>query len=183
LLEATVGSETPAGTREQWYALWTRSHAERLVHDQLAARGFRLFLPTVNAWSRRGGARHLVSLPMFPGYLFLRHTMDKPAHVEVRKARGLVRVLGIGWDRLTPVPDAQIDAIQSILGANLPVMPHAFLRVGQRVRVARGPLTDLEGILVRTQPDKGLLVISVDLLRQSVAVVVDCTDVVPISLS
>ncbi|MBZ5556533.1 MAG: hypothetical protein LAO77_04590 [Acidobacteriia bacterium] len=169
--------------REHWYALWTRSHAERLVHDQLSARGFELFLPTVNVWSRRGGARHLVSLPMFPGYLFLRHAMDKSSHVEVRKARGLVRILGEGWDRLAPIPDAQIEAIQNLLAANLPVMPHAFVRVGRRVRVTHGPLIGVEGILVRTQPDKGLFVISVDLLQQSVAVVVDCTDVAPISTS
>ncbi|MBI3494272.1 MAG: hypothetical protein HY047_21195 [Acidobacteria bacterium] len=164
---------------EHWYALWTRSHAERLVHDQLAARGFRLFLPTVNVWSRRGGAQHLVSMPMFPGYLFLRHAMDKTSHVEVRKARGLVRVLGEGWDRLAPVPDAQIAAIQNILASDLAVISHTFLRVGQRVRVTRGPLINVEGFLVRTQPEKGLLVISVDLLQRSVAVVIDCTDVTP----
>lgn len=58
-------------------------------------------------------------------------------------------------------------------------MAHPFLHLGQRVRVTRGPLADVEGILVRTRSDKGLLVLSVDLLRQSVAVVVDSLDVTP----
>src|SRR2546425_6451948 len=30
-----------------WHALWTRSHCEQLVHDQLAAKGFDLFLPKI----------------------------------------------------------------------------------------------------------------------------------------
>jgi transcription antitermination factor NusG len=165
--------------QQHWYALWTRSHSERLVHDQLAAQGFDVFLPTFDVWSRRGGSRHVVSMPMFPGYLFLRHAMDKTSHVKVRQARGLVRVLGEGWDRLAVLPDLEIQAIRSLLAARLSVMAHPFLRLGQRVRVVRGPLADVEGILVRTQPEKDLLVLSVDLLRQSVAVVVDAVDVTP----
>jgi transcription antitermination factor NusG len=48
------------------------------------------------------------------------------------------------------------------------------------VRITSGPLADLEGILVRTKPNRGLLVISVDLLQRSVATHVDCTSVVPV---
>ena len=32
---------------ESWYAIWTRSHCERLVEQQLSARGFSPFLPEV----------------------------------------------------------------------------------------------------------------------------------------
>jgi len=164
-------------TPAHWYALWTRSHSERLVHDQLSARGFQLFLPTVTSWSRRRGARTRVTLPMFPGYLFLRHAMDRDAHGEVRKARGLVRVLGETTDRLTPVPDVDISALQCALAGSAAVSPYPFLPVGQRVRVTHGPMTGVEGVLVRTLPGKGHLVLSVSLLRQSVSVVVDCMDV------
>jgi len=48
-----------------------------------------------------------------------------------------------------------------------------------RVRITRGPFADVEGVLLRTKPNKGLLVISVELLRRSVAVEVDCTLGVP----
>lgn len=162
---------------EHWYALWTRSHSERLVHDQLAARGFELFFPTVKSWSRRRGTKTVINLPMFPGYLFLRHAMDRQAHGDIRQARGLVRILGEAWDRLTPVPDSDIGGLQRLLQADAAVRPWPFLADGQRVRVARGPMTGVEGVLVRTQPGKGRLVISVGLLKQSVSVVVDCMDV------
>src|SRR2546430_12526218 len=83
-----------------WYALWTQSHCEQLVHDQLAAKGFQVFLPKIEVWSRRNGVRRQILTPMFPGYLFLQHVMDHLSYVEVRNARGVVNVLGEGWDRL-----------------------------------------------------------------------------------
>ena len=64
-------------TRDRWHVLWTRSNCEQAVHDQLGAQGFSLFLPTVQSWCRRGGVRRLARLPMFGGYVFLRHAMDK----------------------------------------------------------------------------------------------------------
>ena len=156
-----------------WYALYTRSHCEQLVYDQLTARGFYLFLPRMDVWSRRAGKQRLVSVPMFPGYLFLRHAMDKMSYIDVCKARGLVRILGERWDRLSVVPDAEIQAIQRVLNTPLQILPHPYLREGQRVRITRGPLTGIEGILLQSKPAKGLLVLSVDMLQRSVAVEVD----------
>lgn len=162
-----------------WYALWTHSHCERLVYDHLTAKGFQTFFPTILVWSRRAGIRRLIPTPMFPGYLFLRRAMDKTSYIEVQKARGLVAILGERWDKLAVVPDREIEAIQSVLQARTPLLPHTFLRDGQRVRVIHGPLTGVEGILVRQNPKQGLLVLSVELLQRSVAVEVDCTSVVP----
>ena len=172
-----TAGQAPVGSKG-WYAVWTRSHCEQLVHDQLAAKGFELFLPEVDVWSSRGGVRRLISAPMFPGYLFLHHAMDKASYVEVVKARGLVKVLGEQWDRLHVVPDVQIEALQRVLAARAPVLPYPFLQEGQRVRIARGPLADVEGILVQSKPNKGLLVLSVTLLQRSVALAIDCTQVV-----
>jgi len=163
-----------------WYALWTNSHCEQLVHDQLLARNFDPFLPRVDVWSRRGEQRRVVSAPLFPGYLFLRHAaMTKTSYIELCKARGLVRVLGERWDRLEVVPDVEVAGIRRALEARVPVMPHPYLRDGERVRILRGPLADVEGILVRTKPNKGLVVLRVALLQRSVAVEVDCTLVTP----
>jgi transcription antitermination factor NusG len=143
------------------------------VCDQLAAKGFHIFLPKIDVWSRRAGKKHLISGPMFPGYLFLRHVMDKTSYIEVRKARGLVRILGERWDKPSVVPNVEIEAIQTTLRVSIPIMPHPYLREGQRVCITQGPLQGVEGILVQSKPAKGLLIISVDLLRCSIAVEID----------
>ena len=95
----------------EWYAIWTRSNCERLVAQQLEAKGFPAFVPEMSTRSRRNGRSHVVQVPMFPGYLFLRHAMEKTAYVEILKARGIVRILEGGWRRLTPVAEEEVDAI------------------------------------------------------------------------
>lgn len=177
----TNGDSAAAQVGEaQWHVLWTRSNCEDLVHDQLRAKGFDLFLPKVDRWFKQGNLRRLSRVPLFPGYLFLRHAMDKSNYVEVCKARGLVRILGERWDRLAVVPDREVESIRKVVQADLPAVSYPYLREGQRVRILHGPLADVEGILVKTEPKRGLLVLSVDLLRRSVAVQVGCTLIAPI---
>lgn len=163
----------------RWHVLWTRSNFEQQVHDQLVAKGFRPFLPRVGRWARRASLRYVARVPMFPGYVFLRHAMDKASYLEVSKVRGLVRILGESWDRLAVVPDREIETIRAVIDAGLTVLPHAYLREGQQVRVMSGPLKGAEGILQRSEAASGLLVLSVDMLKRSVVVEIDCTVVAP----
>ena len=72
--------------------------------------------------------------------------------------------------------DSEIETIKKLLGTGRRVLPYQYLQQGQRLRIKRGPLTGVEGILVRANPQKGLLVVSVDLLQRSVAVHLECTD-------
>ena len=157
-LSAPVGT-APSGPRAPWHVVWTHSHCEQLVCDQLMARGFHPFLPRMGAWSTRAGRRRLISVPMFPGYVFLNDAIDKAAHVEAR------------------VPEAEIQAIRQVVDSRLPTLPRPYLTEGRQVRIIAGPLAGLEGILVKARPEKGLLVLSVNLLQRSVAAEVDWTDV------
>ncbi|MGH7255696.1 MAG: transcription termination/antitermination protein NusG, partial [Nitrospirales bacterium] len=163
-----------------WYALWTASHCEQMVYNQLLAKGFLAFLPTLPVWSKRNGQRHVIHRPMFSGYLFVRHIMDHGSYVEILNVRGLVCILGERWDRLAVVPDAEVEAIQRVVLAKVPVLSHPYLRDGQRVRVIQGPLAGAEGILHRNDAHKGMLVLSIHLFQRSVAVELDCTAVVPV---
>ena len=168
------------GAAAPWHVLWTRSHCERLVQEQVEAKGCPSFLPTIEAWSRRQSRRHRIRVPLFPGYLFLNHDLDQATYVDVLKVRGLVRILGERWDRPAEVSVEEVEAIRRVTDSTLPAYPYPFLREGRRVRIVRGPLKDLEGIFLRGKPAKGLLVLSVELLQRSVAVEVDATEVAPV---
>ena len=117
---------------------------------------------------------------MFKGYLFLRHRIDRTAFLDISNTRGLVHILGSRWDRLAQVPDEELASIRRAEESHEPLLPHPYLKVGSRVRITRGMLTNAQGILVRTELAKGLLVISVGLLQKSVAVKVNCADVEPV---
>jgi transcription antitermination factor NusG len=176
------GLSTPAGDSMSaaWYAIWTRSHCERLVARQLAAKGIPPFLPEMRVRSSRRGAPAIARAPMFPGYLFVHQVMDKACYVEMLKIRHIVRILEDGWTRLTPIPDADMSAIQRIVETDVPAFAHPHLAQGERVSIVDGPLTGIEGVFVRGQADQGYLVVAIALLGRSVAVKIDGTAVVPI---
>jgi transcriptional antiterminator NusG len=162
-----------AGANESWYAVWTHSHCEHAVSEQLSAKGFSAFLPEMSVWSKRRGEKRLIRVPMFPGYLFVHDAMDKGSYIEILKARGVVRVLEDGWTRLTPIPDQEINAIQQVVAADVPIFAHEHLTRGDRVEVTEGPLSGIEGLFIQDRPNKGRLVLNVELLGRSVAVEVD----------
>ena len=171
----TEDGAEPAASVKRWHVLWTKSNCEQAVYEQLAAGGFDVLLPTVDRWSRRKHTRCLYRAPLFPGYLFVQHAMDKTGYIEISKARGLVRILGERWDKLATVPDDEIEAIRKVNQSDLPRMPHPYLKLGQTVRIISGPLANVQGVLVSQESKRGLLVLSVELLRRSLAVEVDCT--------
>lgn len=106
--------------------------------------------------------------------------MDPESYLDIAKARGLVRILGARWDKLAVIPDRDIEMVRQIHSSDIPRMPHPYLKKGQMVRIMSGPLTNVEGILLESEPRKGLLVLSLELLRRSVAVSIDCTMVMAI---
>lgn len=173
-------AEAASFSGSDWHVVWVRSHCEQLVHEQLFGKGFETFLPMMGAWRTLAGARHRIEVPMFPGYLFVRGLEDKRRHVEVRKARGLVQVLGRRWDRPAIVPEAEVGALRTLAESALEIHATPFLAQGQRVRVVFGALKGVEGTLLRSNARTGLLVLSVTLLQRSVAAEVHCSSVTPI---
>jgi transcription antitermination factor NusG len=75
------------------------------------------------------------------------------------------------------VPEEEIRAIQQVLQAQLPARSHPYLREGQRVRITHGPLAGVEGIFLQEKPERGVLVLSIELLQRSMAIEVDCAEV------
>jgi transcription termination/antitermination protein NusG len=160
----------------RWYALYTRPRHEKAVADHLARRQIEAFLPLREVLSRWKDRRKLVQLPLFPGYVFVRTALTHKR--DVVGADGVVSMVSF---RGTPaaVPDEQIEAVREICLTKLPCDPYPYLTEGRWVRIIRGPLTGLTGILVRKK-GKHRLVVSVDILQQSVAVEIDADSAIPV---
>ena len=159
-----------------WYAIYTKSRHEQKVYDRLLKKNIETFLPLVERWSRRRDRRKRINLPLFPGYLFVHSQMDAHTHLEILKTDSVVRILGNDGKPI-PIPDEQIFGIQTSIKNGMAITPFPYLKEGMRVRVVNGPLIGIEGILLKTRPEKHRLVISVDLLKESVSVEIDELDV------
>jgi len=149
-----------------WYAIYTRHQHEKVVAQTLAGKGFEVFLPLYAGMRRWQDRIKQLSLPLFPGYVFLRTALDH--RLPVLTTPGVHHFVP-GGDRPVPISDAEIDSVRQLSANGTRVEPHAFLRSGHRVRVKEGPLEGMEGILTRWKAGFRL-VLSVELLQQSVAV-------------
>jgi transcription antitermination factor NusG len=152
-----------------WYAVWTRSRQEKVAAASLNNLGIRHYLPLnseLRQWSDR---KQMVEMPLFSGYLFVCISLlKKNSKLQVLKVPGIVGFVGNQTGPL-PIPDQQIEDIRTVLTAGVECSVHPFLKEGDRVRVVRGALADVVGTLLHTNSTSRLL-ISIDMIRQSLSV-------------
>jgi transcription antitermination factor NusG len=159
-----------------WYAIQTRSRHEKVVRDQLAAKSITHLLPL---WRKRSVWKDrikYIDVPLFGGYLFSYFALQD--RIPVLETVGVVRIVGINGKPM-PIPDEQITAVRTMMQHRLPCSPYPYLVEGMRVRIKSGLLAGAEGILL-AKKQRHRLVISVDLIQQSVAVDVDSAEVEPL---
>ena len=159
-----------------WWALYTRHQHEKTVAEVLRLKGVEVFLPLYASMRRWRDRSKLLYLPLFPGYVFVRGILGHRIHVMTTP--GVHMILSQG-DRAAAIPEDEIQAIRQTVEGNYQVEPHPFLKCGERVRVRRGSLMGVEGILVRKK-NVFRLILSVEMLAQAVAVEIDAADVEPV---
>jgi transcription antitermination factor NusG len=113
----------------------------------------------------------LVQLPLFSGYVFVRISLSLGARVSVLQTNGVVSFVGVR-NMGIPIPDREIEALQSVLEGGTAFEPYPHLNIGQRVRICGGCLDGVEGVLVAVNGEQNLIV-SVNLIQRSIAMRID----------
>lgn len=167
--------ETTGATELAWYAVWTRSRHEQVVREQIARKGYEVFLPTITRWSRWKDRKKKIDWPLFPGYCFAR--FEARERLPILTCTGVVSIVSFDGEP-APVPDLEIDGIRRLVTSELQYDPCPLVREGMVVEVTHGPLKGVVGRLVR-KGAHARLVLSVDLIGQAVSVEVDAADVRP----
>jgi transcription antitermination factor NusG len=137
-----------------------------MVAQILTSKGFDTFLPLYSAihnWKDRTKA---LSLPLFPCYVFLKGGIERRLQIVTTPGiYGLVSSAG----QPAAIPDVEIEAIRRVVESGTRVEAHPYLKCGNRVRVKCGPLSGIEGILVRKK-NISRLVLSVEILGTAAAI-------------
>ena len=167
-----VGMHDPS----DWWALYTRHQHEKTVAMMLSAKGFEVFLPLYESTRRWKDRSKMITMPLFPCYVFIRGGLDRRLQVVTTPGVHMILLRG---EQVAVIPEAEIRAIRRAVEGPYRIEPHPFLKCGERVRVTRGSLEGVEGILVRKK-NLYRLVLSVDMMAKSVAMEIDATDVEPV---
>jgi transcription antitermination factor NusG len=160
----------------RWYAIYTRSLHEKSVAEHFAVREIEHFYPSyrvVRRWKNR--CTKTLDLPLFPGYVFVNIALSE--RLSVLNVPSVASIVSAGNTAL-PLKDSQIELLRAGLTYRN-AEPHAYLNIGQRVRICQGPLEGMQGFVIRTD-HKLRVVLSLDVIMKSVSVEVDEGDVEPI---
>lgn len=161
-----------------WYVLHTRSRFENVVNDGLAKKAVEVFLPKMRVRSKRRDRRLLIDVPLFPGYVFVRTSLDPREQLDIVKTVGVVRFIGNSQGPLA-VPDPTIDSLRIMVASESPLMTGQRLRRGDRVIVVTGPLAGVTGTFVRYK-NQDRVIVNIEALGQYAAADVRAEDVEPL---
>lgn len=159
-----------------WFAVHTGSCQEKRVAQHLSIRDIEHFLP-VSKTSRRwkNGCTVVLEQPLFPGYLFVK--IARTERVRVLELPGVNSIVGNGREPIA-LHSSEIESLRDGID-QLNVEPCAYLNVGVRARIIRGPLLGMTGIIARRK--NGLrLILSLDVIMKSISVEIDTRDLEPL---
>jgi transcription antitermination factor NusG len=176
------GSRVPATLYEtpNWYALHTRSRHEKPVASLLQRQGIESYLPLLARQNRWKDRVKLVHLPLFPGYVFARFTLD--GLTQVLSTHGVFTIVAVAGHP-TPIPAQEIDNVRRAAEAAAQAgaeLETAFLvEEGTRVRVAAGPFQGVEGTVVERR-GRQRVVVGITALGRALEVDIRAADLVPL---
>lgn len=154
-----------------WYAVHTKPRKEDFVRAYLDRSRIRVLLPRIRDTFRKNGERTSRVEPLFPGYLFARFSSARDFQ-RICWAPGVKRIVGNGDDPV-PVEEDVIEALAARQGDRGFIIPRRSLDAGERIRILRGPLAGLLGVVDRPCTGAERARVLVELFRQQVHVEVD----------
>jgi len=168
-------SVSPLGeqTGTAWYAIYTRHQHEKTVAQILTVKGLQTWLPVYETSRRWNDRVKLLTLPLFPCYVFIKG--DSHRRLDVLTTPGVHEFVSSGGHP-APIPAAEVEAIRKGIASGARVEPHPLLRNGDWVSIKSGPLQGVQGILVRKK-NLYRLILSVEMLGKAVALEVEASQI------
>ncbi len=137
----------PIQDTKNWYAVYTRSRAEKRVHTELQLNNIESFLPLHKKLRQWKDRKKWVEMPLLPGYCFV-HISRKEYDLVLQTNNVVCYITFEG--KAAVVREDQIKALKAMLQQNdfeVEITPRNFSR-GKKVEIIAGPLIGLQGELV-----------------------------------
>lgn len=157
----------------------TRSNHESIATAHLLVKRMSVFLPAATVPSRRRDRLRLITRPLFPGYIFIKSEMERAERIEILASPGVVGILGSSAGP-APIPGSQIESIRRALKTRNPCEVIYDLVPGRFVRIVRGPLAGVEGVVIAAPDGSSRIAISIELLGRTVQFRLSSYDILPL---
>ena len=163
---------------KQWYAIYTRSKAEKKVQLELDYLGVESYLPLVTRYRQWSDRKKKVEEPLFRSYVFV--YIHESQLYTVRNVPNVARFVSIEG-KPSVVPDAQIMAIKYYLDEQdvQDELDNSVLHEGQLVRIKQGQMEGLIGRMVHYR-NRYRLVVQIEAVGQLISLNIPRSKVEPL---
>lgn len=151
----------------EWVVLHTKSRCEKVLSEEMTLQGIDHFLPLVGQVKYYGRRKAFVNEPLFPGYLFLKGTLnDAYQAARTKRVANILRVVKqeqIAWE---------LHNLWLAISSGARLDPFPALKKGVRVEISSGPFRGIQGI-VQEKARSNRLILQVETLGQAVGLELD----------
>jgi transcriptional antiterminator NusG len=153
----------------QWYALFVKTGEEedmrKYLETLLPDINMKILIPKRKLQERRKGKVYEVIRTLLPGYVLVKTEMDVDFYYRLKKLPGLLKILRDESEPL-PIPEHEIAVILALTNQGDVIDFSEIYKEGDRIKVARGPMKGLEGIIESYDHRKKRLKIRLEILGQ-----------------
>jgi len=168
------------GREYKWYVVYTRSHHEKRVHNDVRKLGIETYLPLIKSFRIWSDRKKFIDMPLFPNYLFVR--ISNREYHKITDHPSLIGFVKSG-NELSVIRDDLFDAMVRIVDERMDfTLSSNYVLPGVSVQVISGPLSGLKGVITRIE-GKSLLTVEIRPVNQTFLVRIKEDHVVPLKES
>jgi len=156
-----------------WYVAYAKARQEHVAKENLLRQGYSVYLPQMKVLRRIRGHHQPRLEPLFPRYLFVQPGSAEHSIAPVRSTIGVAGIVRFSHDPAVIRPETlrgirELELRQST-ATDEELSP---FRPGERIRVAEGPLSGLEGLVSSASQHR--IVVLMQLLGRDTRVSMNC---------
>ena len=143
---------------KEWFILQYKPNAHHKAIKNLNRQGFETFLPLFDATARKLSRFVNTSIPLFPGYMFVRFDKAESEWHKINNSYGVSRLITFD-SNLKSIPTSFVDHLMKRYDLSGKLLPIEKLKKGDSVNVSSGPFTNFIATVEKYEDDQRIWVL------------------------
>ena len=154
---------------KEWFILQYKPNAHHKAIKNLNRQGFETFLPLIDATARKLSRFVNTSIPLFPGYMFVRFDKAESEWHKINNSYGVSRLITFD-SNLKSIPTSFVDHLMKRYDLSGKLIPIQKLKKGDQVMVLRGPFANFMATVEKYEADQRIWIL-MDLMGRKTKII------------
>jgi len=154
---------------KEWFILQYKPNAHHKAIKNLNRQGFETFLPLFDATARKLSRFVNTSIPLFPGYMFVRFDKAESEWHKINNSYGVSRLITFD-SNLKSIPTSFVDHLMKRYDLSGKLLPIEKLKKGDHVTVLKGPFANFMATVEKYEADQRIWIL-MDLMGRKTKII------------